>query len=105
MRRTCCPAIKRDERSVQLPCSSCPTWQSGTRRRRGYDAAQGRQVLTGFPDCAEALHEKRDRETLDCNLRAIDQELKGSSVATQNHVLPTGDVHEDVLKAWQAWED
>src|SRR5690349_12923675 len=100
MRRTCCPAIERDERSVQLPCGSCPTWQSGRRRRRRYDAAQGRQVLIGFSDCTEPLHEKCDRETLDCNLRAIDQELKGSSVATQHHVLATGDVDEDVLKAW-----
>jgi hypothetical protein len=104
MSRTCCPAVKRDERSVQFPCRWCPTWQTGPRRRR-YDAAQGREVLTGFPDCAETLYEKRDRDRLDCNLRAIDRQLKGTSVATHNHVLATVDVHEDVLKTWQAWED
>src|SRR5215467_5697289 len=105
MSRTCCPAVKRDERSMQLPCRHCPPWQRGGRRRWRYDAAQGRQVLTGFPDCVETLYEKRDRDRLDCNLRTINRQLKGSSVASQNHVLATVDVHEYVLKTWQARKD
>src|SRR5262245_14859093 len=105
MRRTCCPAVKRDERSVELPGCHCPAWEGGSRRRGRCAAAQGREGLTRVTECAETLYEKRDRDRLYCNLRAIDRQLKRSSIATQNHVLATMDVHEDVLKAWQARKD